>query len=108
MNITNYLPNKDSCSMDTSESINKTQIKNSVSVAVAPELKKTCKYCGHTVYFDERIRSKNHFRIPLNQDRSIHDHPFLIRLANATQCSEVEFESLCHIFDGSMYPIVSI
>jgi hypothetical protein len=79
--------------------INKEQIKDSVSVA--PYIEKACKYCGHTVYFDERIKSKNHFRIPLNQDRSIHDHPFLIRVAKATECSEVAFESVCHIFDGS-------
>jgi hypothetical protein len=80
--------------------IDKAQIKD-IAVSVAPELEKPCKYCGHTVYFDERIKSKNHFKIPLNIDRSIHDHPFLIRLAKATECDEVAFESLCHIFEGS-------
>jgi hypothetical protein len=77
----------------------KPQIKDSVSVV--PELEKVCKYCGDTVYFDQRIKSKNGFLIPLNKDRTIHDHPYLIRIAKATECKEVAFESLiCHFFDG--------
>ena len=80
--------------------INKVQIKDS-AVSVAPELEKTCKYCGCTVYFDERIKSKNQYRIPLNKDRSIHDHPFLIRFAKASECNEIAFESLWNFFDGS-------
>ena len=81
------------------QSIDKPQIKDSVSVV--PELEKVCKYCGNAIYFDERVKSKNRFLIPLNKDRSIHDHPFLIRIAKATECKEVAFESLiCHFFDG--------
>jgi hypothetical protein len=71
------------------------------SSSVVPELEKPCKYCGCTVYFDTRIKSKNGYLTPLNRDRSTHDHPFLIRVAKATECSEVAFESVCHIFDGS-------
>ena len=80
--------------------IDRPQIKHYVSVT--PYLEKPCKYCPNTVYFDKRIRSKNGFLIPLNKDRSIHDHPFLIRIAKATECKEVLFESICHILDGSI------
>jgi hypothetical protein len=82
--------------------IDRPQIKDiGVSVSATPELQKPCKYCGHIVYFDSRVKSKNGYLTPLNRDRSIHDHPFLIRVAKATECSEVAFESVCHIFDGS-------
>ena len=81
--------------------IDRAQIKDIGHVSTVPDLKKCCKYCGNIIYFDPRIKSKNHYRIPLNADRSIHDHPYLIRLAKATECSEVAFESLCHFFDGS-------
>ena len=79
--------------------IDRPQIKDSV-VSTTPELKKSCKYCGDIIYFDERIKSKNNHLIPLNADRTIHDHPFLIRLAKASECPELPFESICHIFDG--------
>jgi hypothetical protein len=79
--------------------IDSPQIKHYVSVT--PYLEKPCRYCPNTVYFDKRIKSKNGFLIPLNKDRSIHDHPFLIRIAKSTECREVAFESVCHFFDKS-------
>ena len=36
-----------------------------------------CKYCQREVLFDSRIKSKNNTLIPLNANRTPHDHPDL-------------------------------